>query len=127
MKRECLLSGSYANEPMKFNGVEIFFCPLVSETLRTLQTPFFTKAQYDILTQHTGICEAIYIMYMLATEKRDEIKAHKKRSEKERMEVLSDFYLDNEDQVELVKPQIIERMEQALASNIESEGEGKSQ
>ena len=126
MNRECLLSDAYGNERMMFNGVEIFYSPLVNETLRTLQTPFFTSAKYDILTQHTGVCEAIYIMHLIAIDKKDEVKAHKKRSEKERMELLSDFYLDNEDQIESLKELIEQRMYQVLASNVESEAGGKS-
>jgi len=126
MKRECLLSAAYIGTPMQMKGVELYYSPLVNEVLRTLETPFFTGAGNDVLTDHAAMCEAIMVMFLISSDKKDILRDHMAREPKERRKALTEFYLDHEEDIDRLKSELIKRMEQALASNVESEAGGKS-
>jgi len=126
MKRECLLSKSYTGNPMVFLGVELFYSPLVNEILREFQTALFAGDGLGDQTHQLGMAEGIYVMHLLASGKRGEIARIRKLTREERHSEVLDFYLENEDAVDALKPEIIARLESAAAAAVESEGGGKS-
>jgi hypothetical protein len=125
MKRECLLSQSYIGEPMIFHGTELAYSPLVNEILRSLKTAFFHGRGGSDQTEHHGICEGIMVMNMVARDEKQEIHAHINLSPDERAKAVLAFYIDNEAEIESIKPALVARMESAIAASVESEGSGK--
>jgi len=125
MKRECLLSRSYSGPPMLFAGREIIFSALANEILRELHTAFFTGDGDGTQTHHAGLCEGVMVMRLLAEGKRAEIQSLRSMTREERAAAVLDFALEHEDQIEAIKPEIIARMEAAMAAMVESEQPGK--
>ena len=125
MKRECLLSQTYTGAPMKLLGVELAYSALVNEILRSLKTAFFFERGATDQSDHHGICEGIMVMDMVARDAKDEIHAHINLAPNDRAKAVLAFYIDNEAEVEVIKPAIIARMESAIAASVESEGSGK--
>jgi hypothetical protein len=125
MKRECLLSRSYTGPPMLFAGREIFYSALVNEILRELRTAFFTGDGDGTQTHHAGLCEGILIMHLLAEGKRQEVQDHRNLAREARAAAVLDFAIEHEAEIEAIKPEIIARMEAAMASMVESEEPGK--
>jgi hypothetical protein len=125
MKRECLLSQSYIGEPMIFKGIELAYSPLVNEILRSLKTAFFHGRGGNDQTEHHGICEGIMVMNMVARGEKQEIHAHINLSPDDRSKAVLAFYIDNEAEIEAIKPALVTRMESAIAASVESEGSGK--
>jgi hypothetical protein len=126
MKRECLLSQTYTGPPMILRGVELAYSPLVNEILRSLKTAFFHGKGGDGQTEHHGICEGVMIMDMVARDAKQEIHEHINLDAESRARAVLNFYIDNESEVESIKPMIVSRMESAIAASVESEGPGKS-
>jgi hypothetical protein len=125
MKRECLLSRTYTGAPMLFAGREIFYSALVNEILRELRTAFFTGDGDGTQTHHAGLCEGIMIMHLLAEGKRKEVQEHRDLSREVRAAAVLDFAIEHEEEIESLKPEIIARMEAAMAAMVESEEPGK--
>jgi len=125
MKRECLLSQTYIGEPMIFHGIELAYSPLVNEVLRSLRTAFFHGRGSNGQTEHHGICEGIMVMNMVARDAKQEFHAHINITPDERAKDVLAFYIDNEAEIEALKPAIVARMESAIAASVESEGTGK--
>jgi hypothetical protein len=125
MKRECLLSRSYTGPPMLFAGREIFYSALVNEILRELRTAFFTGDGDGTQTHHAGLCEGIMVMHLLAEGKRAEIHALRSMTREERAAAVLDFAIEHDAEIESLKPEIIARMEAAMAAMVESEEPGK--
>ncbi len=127
MKRECLLSKSYTGAPMKLGSAELFYSPLVNEILRELGTAFFTERGGSEQTEHLGMVEGVLIMWMVATGAKSDIQTYLELSRPSRNSRCVRFNLENEEEIEALKPAIIARMEAAMSAAVESEGTGKSQ
>jgi hypothetical protein len=125
MKRECLLSRSYSGPPMIFNGREIIFSALANEILRELRTAFFTGDGDGQQTHHAGLCEGVLVMHLLAEGKRAELMELRGMTRDQRAARVLDFAIEHEEQIETIKPEIIARMEAAMAAMVESEQPGK--
>lgn len=125
MKRECLLSSAYVGPEMELNGVKLAYSPLVNELVRQLKCSFFTSGGTG-QTDTGGLVEGIMIMYWLACGEKAKISAHMKKTPEDRSEIVTSFYLENEEGVDTLKPQIIDRMQAAMAASVENEEGGKS-
>lgn len=125
MKRDCLLSRAYSAPPMKFNGREIAYSSLVNEILRGISTPIFAGDSDGPMTQNMGFVEAIYVMAKLAEEDKEAVAAHCDKSPDARNAALLSFYIQHEDEIERLKPEILARLEAAAAAAVESETPGK--
>jgi len=127
MKRECLLSRSYTGAPMMLRGIEIVYSPLANEILRELQTAFFTGDGAGDQTHQAGMNEGILIMWLIAVGDKAEISRLRKLPRAERHREVLDFYIENELEIDAIKPEILARMEAAMAASVESDAPGKSQ
>ena len=125
-KRQCLLSRAYSGEPMKIKGTEIVYSALANEIIREFETAFFCDAKHDDQTDHHGLCEAVYVMFLIATDDYATIEQLRAMTRKERHAQVLSFYLANVDDVDAVKPLLMARIESAAASGVESLGVGKS-
>ena len=125
MKREDLLSRAYTGSPMTIGGVEIVYCPLANEILREMKTAYFSGGAGD-QTDQAGMCEAILIMYLIATGAKQEIARLRKLPRAERHAEVLDFHLENEEEIAAIKPELIARVESITAAIVESEASGKS-
>ena len=110
---------------MIFKGIELAYSPLVNEILRSLKTAFFHGRGGSDQTEHHGICEGIMVMNMVARDEKQEIHTHINLSPDERAKAVLAFYIDNEAEIEAIKPALVARMESAIAASVESEGSGK--
>jgi hypothetical protein len=110
---------------MKLRGVELAYSALVNEILRSLKTAFFHGRGGSDQSEHHGMCEGIMVMDMVARDAKDEIHKHINLAPDDRAKAVLAFYIDNEAEVESLKPAIISRMESAIAASVESEGSGK--
>ena len=108
-----------------FHGNELAYSPLVNEILRSIKTAFFHGRGGNDQTEHHGICEGIMVMDMVARDAKQEIHAHINLTPEDRAKAVLFFYIDNEAEIEVIKPAIIARMESAIAASVESEGSGK--
>lgn len=126
MKRECLLSRASTLPPMTFRGQEIHFSALVNELLRELETPFF-HGPTDHRTDTSGVCECIALMDAMARNDFERINWFRAASHAERSRFCTTFYLENEEEIERLKPELTARLECAMAAVVEREGEGKPQ
>lgn len=125
MKRECLLSRSYTGNPLTLDGVELAFSPLVNEILRELKTALFTGNGDGSQTHQAGLCEGVLVMYLLAKEDRTALAELRKMNREDRAARVLDFYLEHEQGIDALKPEIFARMEAAAAAIVESEDAGK--
>ena len=112
---------------MKLKGVEIVYSALANEVIREFETAFFCESQHDDQTDHHGLCEAVLVMFLIATDDFTRIEELRGMERKDRHRDVLSFYLANVDDVDAVKPQLIERVKSAAASGVESQGLGKSQ
>jgi hypothetical protein len=126
MKRECLLSRTYTGSPMMLRGVEIVYSPLANEILREFETAFFNGDGAGDQTHQAGLNEGVLIMWLLAAGNRQEVARLRKLTRADRHREVLDFYLENEEEIDALKPEIIARMESAMAASVESETPGKS-
>jgi len=112
---------------MKIKGVEIVYSALANEIIREFETAFFCTSNHDDQTDHHGLCEAVLVMFLIATDDYARIEELRTMTRKDRHKQVLSFYLANVDDVDAVKPQLIARIESAAASGVESQGVGKSQ
>jgi hypothetical protein len=110
---------------MQFRGREIHFSALANEILRELKTAFFTARGNSEQTDHGGFCEGIMVMHLLAINNMEGIKEFRRMTREQRATAVLDFALENEEEIEALKPEIISRMEAAIAAMVESETPGK--
>jgi hypothetical protein len=122
-----MLSRSYTGPAMVFQGVTIAYSALANEILREFQTAFFCGEGKGDQTQYHGICESILVMWNLAREQYDEIERFRQMPRTERHAEVLSFAIRYADEIESLHPQIVSRVESAMAAAVESEGAGKSQ
>lgn len=127
MKRDCLLSKAYTGPPMVLRGVELAYSALVNEVLRELKTAFFTGDGDGSQTHTLGLVEGLMVMDMVARDSKQELADFINLPRDERNRLAVRFYIENETEVESLKPQILTRMEAAAAAAVESDSPGKSQ
>jgi hypothetical protein len=65
------------------------------------------------------------VMDMVARNAKQEIHAHINLPTNDRSKAVLAFYIDNEAEIEAIKPALVARMESAIAASVESEGSGK--
>jgi len=123
MKRECLLSRHYTGEPMTLHGKPIFYSALVNELMRELKVAVFHGA--DDQTDHSAFTECIMVMGLIADNNLARINELRSMDRAARHSEVLTFALGNEEEVERLKPQILDRLEQAKAAIVESEAGGK--
>ena len=107
------------------DGVELAFSPLVNEILRELNTAFFTGDGDGTQTHQAGLCEGVLVMFLLAKNDRAGLAEFRKLTREQRATRVLDFYLDHEEGIDALKPDILARMESAAAAMVESEAQGK--
>jgi hypothetical protein len=65
------------------------------------------------------------VMNMVARDAKQEIHTHINLAPEDRAKAVLAFYIDNEAEIEAIKPALVARMESAIAASVESEGSGK--
>lgn len=125
MKRECLLSRAYTGNPLTLDGVELAFSPLVNEILRELKTAVFTGDGDGSQTHQAGLCEGVLVMWLLAKGDKAGIAELRAMTREQRAARVLDFYIEHEEGVDALKPEIISRLESVAAAIVESEEVGK--
>jgi len=65
------------------------------------------------------------VMDMVARNAKQEIHTHINLPPNDRSKAVLAFYIDNEAEIEAIKPALVTRMESAIAASVESEGSGK--
>lgn len=127
MKRECLLSRAYTGAPLTFSGVEIAYSPLVNEIMRELGNALFSRGGDGSQTEHLALVECIMVMHLIAIGDKKAVADYMAVDRAERNKRCVQFYLDNEEEIEPLKPAIVQRLESAAAAIVESESPGKPQ
>jgi len=125
MKRENLLAATYAGPPMMFQGVEIVYSPLANEIIRLAGNALFTGDREHGQSHQGGLIEAIMIMYYIAVDKKGLAWKITEMDYKERNRQFVKFYMENEEEVDAIKPQLLKQLESYIASSVESEDGGK--
>jgi hypothetical protein len=111
---------------MKFKGREIYYSALVNEILRETKNGFFYGEGNDEQTQFLGLCEAFLFMWLYSTGDREQANRLRDMTIEQRNREVLTFALENEDEIEAVKPQFVERVKSVMAANVEGTGPGKS-
>lgn len=123
MKRECLLSRHYTGEPMTLHGKPIFYSALVNELMREFKVAVFHGA--DDQTDHSAFTECIMVMSLIADNNLSRIAELRAMPREQRHSEVLTFALEHDEEVEQLKPIILDRLEQAKAAIVESEAGGK--
>ncbi len=123
MKRECLLSRDYTGAPMTFKGEPIYYSAFVNEIMREFKTAIFYGA--DDQSDLNAISECASIMVAFATGDIDRIEQLRAMTRQERHKEATTFAIRNSDEIDRIQPQLMERIQRAMGSQVESEVEGK--
>lgn len=126
MKRTCLLAKSYTGPPMMLAGREIIFSAIANEIIRERGNAFFAAPGPENQTEFSGMVEGILIMWLLAADDFEQIEKFRQHTPQERAAEVLTFAIRHEAWIEELKPQLIARIEAAMAAAVESEGRGKS-
>jgi hypothetical protein len=110
---------------MTIKGVEIVYSPLANEIIRLIGSALFTGNHDNGQTHMGGLVEGIMVMYYLATGNKAAAHAMTEMRLDERNRSAVKFYLENEDEIDTLKPQILKRLESVVAASVESEDGGK--
>lgn len=127
MKRDCLLSKSYTAGPLTFDGIEIAYSGLANEILREFKTAFFCGDGPGDQTHFSGIAEGIMVMLLLAQRNFSYLADLRVMPREQRHSLVLSFTLEHEEEIARLQPEIIARVESAMASSVESAELGKSQ
>lgn len=125
MKRDCLLSKAYSGPPMILAGVTLFYSPLANEILRELNTAFFMGDGTGDQTMHHGVCEGVFVMFLIASSDFKRLDEIRKMDRKERHALVLSFMIEHADEMDELRDQVIERVEASIAASVESEVVGK--
>ena len=112
---------------MTLGNVEIFYSPLANDLIRQLETAFFTRRGGDEQTENLGLAEGVMVMWLMARDKKNELLEFLDIDRPSRNSRVVRFYLENEEEIETLKPILLSRLAAAEAAAVESEGSGKSQ
>ena len=126
MKRDCLLSKSYTAGPLTFNGTEIAYSGLANEILREFKTAFFCGDGAGDQTHYSGICEGILVMFLLAQRNFSYLSDLRVMPREQRHSVVLSFAMEHEEEIARLQPEILARVEAAMAASVESAELGKS-
>jgi len=126
MKRQDLLTSTYAAPPMILGGVEIVYCPLANELVRLLRSRFFNAGDKAVdQTDHAGLVEGLMVMYWIATGEKTKIWEHVDKTQDQRARAVVMFNMEHEADIETIKPLFRQRVEAMFAASVESEAGGK--
>ena len=127
MKRDCLLSRAYTGKPLTLNGSEIYYSATANEILREFQTAFFCGDGPGDQTHFHGVAEGLMVMELLAKGDVSRISELREMARQDRHKIVLTFAIENEDEIARLKPEILTRIESAMAATVESEMPGKPQ
>ena len=126
MKRDCLLSKAYTAGPLTFDGTEIAYSGLANEILREFKTSFFCGDGPGDQTHFSGIAEGIMVMLILAQRNFSYLADLRVMPREQRHSLVLSFALEHEEEIARLQPEIIARVEAAMAASVESSELGKS-
>ena len=124
MKRQCMLTGAYADQPMTLEGKPIYYSSIANEVIRELKCAGFCEDQPD-QTHYQGMCEGLMVMFLLSTDQKAEVSKLRRMDRAERHVVVNDFILDHCDEIDDLIQECLERIQAALAASTEGSGPGK--
>lgn len=110
---------------MKFKGQEVYFSALANDILSEFKNGILDggEDQSDL----SSISEIVLVMHLLAKDNIEEITQLRSMTRQERLSKVLDFTLLNEEEIERLKPEIVDRLMSAVAASVEGDGEGKPQ
>lgn len=124
MKRQCMLTGAYADSPMTLGGKPIYYSSIANEIIRELKCAGFCDDQPD-QTHYQGMCEGLMVMYLLSTDQKSEVGKLRRMDRAERHVIVNDFILEHDDEIDDLIEECLERIQATLAASTEGTGPGK--
>ena len=124
MKRQSMLTGAYADQPMTLAGKPIYYSSIANEIIRELKCAGFCDDQPD-QTHYQGMCEGLMIMFLLSTDQKAEVGKLRRMDRAERHVIVNDFILEHDDEIDDLIEECLERIQATLAASTEGTGPGK--
>ena len=108
---------------MTFNGNEVYFSALANDILREFKNGVLHDAKDQ--TDLSAISEIVLVMDLLARKEMEKIQVLRKLSREDRHAKILDFTIGYEDEIERLKPEIVDRLQSITAASVESDSPGK--